>query len=56
MSLTRAEWLKMWDNIKKLEKRLEGELCLMGCSSCDDMRNVIEDTKKKIQQVIGQME
>ena len=57
MSLTRDEWLKMWESIKTLEnlqKNVTGRNCK--CNTCVSFKKEIKFIKDKIQQVIGQME
>lgn len=53
MSLNRAQWEDMWENIKKVEK-----LAYRLPSAIERQRllNIVERIKNQIQSVIGQME
>lgn len=52
MSLTRAQWIEMWDSARKLEKLAEE---LSTSTRKFLMQLEIEKLKKHIQSVIGQM-
>lgn len=56
MSLTRVEWVEMWNRIKEIEIRhlVEDNGCI--CDECKKLEGHIKYIKDKIQQVIGQME
>lgn len=59
MSLTRDEWLKMWNSIKCIESlTIESERDNFQAiqSEWKLMEDCIRDIKKKVQSVIGQME
>ncbi len=56
MSLTRAEWLEMWKSIKYLEEAYDQQSPLVHSGYRRGARTAIKDIKKKIQQVVGQLE
>lgn len=55
MSLTREQWIEMWHRTKAIEKEIKfaAELPLI---KRQRILNKIEQTKRDIQAVIGQME
>lgn len=60
MSLTRAQWVEMWQDIKRVEAVLDQENYVCNdkeCPSdeCKALSAVISRTKDKIESVIGQM-
>jgi hypothetical protein len=55
MSLTRDEWLQMWESIKKIE-RLADYLYFTNLIRSNEIKRECEFIKKQIQSVIGQME
>lgn len=59
MSLTRAEWIKMWDSVKRLE-RLSNELIAQKSPNNlrrgTIIRTEVNKMKTQIESVIGQME
>lgn len=60
MSLTRAEWVKMWESVKTIEHRAESirhiTLSDKNRNSCSLILTEVGNLKKQIQSVIGQME
>lgn len=58
MSLTRTEWIEMWENIKTIEKELEDIVWCdsLSCNKYNETKPNVKFIKDKIQQVIGQME
>lgn len=56
MSLTREQWKKMWDSVKRLEKVAERLDHKSQSELARRIRVEIEFMKKDIQSVIGQME
>lgn len=60
MSLTRAEWVKMWESIKTIERRTESiryiTVSEKNHKSCSLILTEVGSVKKQIQSVIGQME
>lgn len=63
MSLTRKEYIEMWEAIKRLEllvndwaAECHAECHAEQCIDCKETINAVNLIKDKIQQVIGQME
>ena len=56
MPLTRAEWLDMWKDIKKIEESYEVLRMRIDISVPDEIHEAVRAIKDRIQQVIGQME
>jgi hypothetical protein len=54
MSLTTDEWIEMWESIKLLEDFVAGHYD--DTLEYDEARSAVKNIKKKIQQVMGQME
>lgn len=55
MSLTRDEWCKMWESIKKIE-RLADYLYFHNKLRSDEIKRECKHIKEQIQSVVGQME
>lgn len=56
MSLTRAEWLEIWDRLKKIE-RVTGKVWkAKHYKWANDINWEVQRLKDKVQEVIGQME
>ena len=53
MSLTREQWIEMWNDIKKIEEQIERTCNCCGCNFYGD--DAIKAIKDKIELVIGQM-
>lgn len=53
MSLTRNDWVELWEDVKLLEKELKTNLTSYDKSV---YKHIIYRTKQKIESVIGQME
>lgn len=56
MSLTRAEWIEVWDRLKKIE-RINGKIWRAKHYKWSNAINYeVQMIKDKVQQIIGQME
>lgn len=56
MSLTRDEWLEMWEAVKDIELAYNENAIPPHSGHRRSVKKAIVEIKKKIQQVIGQME
>lgn len=56
MSLTRAEWAQMWDDIKRIERAYEDGYPVPHSGVRREVREAVKRIKAQIEQVVGQME
>jgi len=57
MSLTRDEWLKMWEAVKTIESATFGNNnARMSWNNWKLLEDKIQEIKQSIQKVVGQME
>ena len=56
MSLTRAQWVEMWDTVKELEREIKFDERMALVKRQRLLNKQIKSIKEKIESVIGQME
>ena len=56
MSLSRAEWLDTWKDIKRIEESYEVLRIEFDVTVPDEIHEAVKAIKDRIQQVIGQLE